>query len=482
MARSGYIDPLDMEFDDCFPVLAGMRKSAPIKVRRLAAAQKRYRAFADRHMRPVALSVDAKSREDHDYLAWDFCRRAAEERMFSIIIPPMFGGQGGDVFELAIMLEELCAACTGLANIVGAHYLGYAAMAGGMDLDLLARISEEIVAGEKRGEPVMLSAAHTEPSAGSDVEDEEAMHTARVHCTAEKVDGGYKINGQKVFISDGHFATYHFVSAYTDLKDPVSTGIGAMVKTGDPGFSIVKHEHKMGQRACPASALVFEDCFVPDRYAILATEDGGYFERVLFVLGTSRIGVAAIGAGCARGAYEQAIRIAKTERYKGRFLIDEQWVRQILADMLANVMTARALYVSAAFCEEEVGMMRLMSNPVMTWYQRLTPDFVLGSKVFQGVARSKAMSGIMNKALSGVEVRLRQRGQAHSSVAKWLATDLAMQNANLAMEIAGAAGLEHSAGVEKFFRDAKLLQIYEGTNQINRKHLWDSIIARTTTM
>ena len=130
---------------------------------------------------------------------------------FPIVIPKMFGGQGGDLLELSIMLEELCATCTGFGNIVGAHYLGYAGLASGMNLRLLGHISEDIVAGEKRGEPVIMSAAHTEPQAGSDVEDEEHMPSARVGMTAEKVDGGYVLNGQKVFISDGHFATWHMV-------------------------------------------------------------------------------------------------------------------------------------------------------------------------------------------------------------------------------------------------------------------------------
>ncbi len=483
MVNTGYVDPMDLDFEDCYPSLAALSGGSPFRVAKWKEAQRRYRAFADRHMRPIALEIDAKSREDHDYLAWDFCRAAADERLFSTIVPPMFGGQGGDVLDLAIMLEEFCAACTGLANIIGAHYLGFAGLAAGMNLEVIGRVSDDIIAGEKRGEPIIMSAAHTEPSAGSDVEDEHAMHTARVTCSAKKVDGGWLINGQKVFISNGHFATWHFLSAYEDTKDPLGTGVGAIAHSNDPGFSLAKHEHKMGQRATPASVLVFEDCFVPDDRAMTMDNlEAGFFERVLFVLGTSRIGVGAICTGCARGAYETAIKVAKTEKFKGRFLIDEQWVQQMLADMLANVMIGRALYINAAFCEERGGMMSLISNPVLDWWQKLSPNFMLRSTAIQKTARSGVMSKIMNKALSATDLRSRQRGQGHSSTAKWIAADLAMQNANLALEITGAAGLEQASGVEKYFRDAKLLQIYEGTNQINRKHLWDSMIARNTTM
>jgi alkylation response protein AidB-like acyl-CoA dehydrogenase len=88
----------------------------------------------------------------------------------------------------------------------------------------------------------------------------------------------------------------------------------------------------------------------------------------------------------------------------------------------------------------------------------------------------------MNKRIDAIPIRRRQRVQAYSSAAKMKATDLAMTNANLGLEIAGAAGLEQSSGMEKIFRDAKLLQIYEGTNQMNRKHIFDSIIARNTTL
>lgn len=477
---TAYLDPRDMDFADCYPILWGMRRTHPLRVRRWEAAQQRYRSFADRFIRPLALQVDARAGMDPDYLCWDFCRRAAEERLFSVMVPPMFGGQGGDLMEMVIMFEELCAACTGLANVVAAHYLGYSGLAAGLNLDLLGRISDEIVAGEKRGEPVMMSAAHTEPTAGSDVEDEEMMPMARVATTAKKTDGGWLINGQKIFISDGHFATYHMVTAYRDKKDPLFSGLGVIVKTGQQGFELLKHERKMGQRACPASTLVFEDCFVPDNMVIAA--ERRFFERILFVLGASRIGVAAIAAGCARGAFEQAVKIAQAHRRRGRYLVDEQWVQQILADMAANVMIGRALALSAAFSEADNGMMTLLGNPLLGLLQNIIPSAVLLSSPYQKVIRSRLMSRIMNASLEKIEIRRRQRNQAHSSAAKWVAADLAMQNADLALEIAGAAGLVQESGVEKFFRDAKLLQIYEGTNQINRKHLWDSLIARSTTM
>lgn len=477
---SDYTDPPSMDFADCYPSLAALKSRMPLKIGRLEKAQARYRSFADRNIRPIAVEVDRKSKEDHDALNWDFARLAAKERMFSIIIPKLLGGQGGDIIELSIMLEELCAACTGLGNLVGTHYLGFAGIAAGMNLDVIGEISDEIIDGEKRGEAIIASAAHTEPQAGSDVEDEEHMPTARVGTTVKKVDGGYLLNGQKVFISDGHYATWHMVSAYEDKADPLNSTLLLVTKTGMEGFNIVSHERKMGQRATPASTLIFEDCFVPDRYVVTIKKEP--FARVLFVLGASRVGVGAIGTGCARNAYEKAVEIAKTEKMNGKYLIDEQWVQQILADMLSNVMISRAMYLSAAWCEQKDGMMGLILNPVLTWLQTFTPQFVFRFSPYRKLIRSGIMSKIMNLALQRINLKRRQRGQAHSSMAKFIAGDMAMRNANLALDIAGAAGLAQSAGIEKVFRDAKLVQIYEGTNQINRKHVWDSLIARKTTM
>ena len=478
--KSGEIDPRGMDFEDAFPAIACVEGRWPGRTGRLEKARARYRAFADRHVRPIALEVDREGGRDPEYLNREFTRRAAEQGMFSIVIPKLFGGQGGGLMEMAIMIEELCAACTGLGNVVGAHYLGYSGVAAGMNLRLLGAVSEDIVAGEKRGEAVILSAAHTEPQAGSDVEDEEHMPGARVGTTARRTSGGYVLNGQKIFISDGHLATWHMVTAWRDRKDPLRSGLLAVVRTGQQGFQIVSHERKMGQRACPASFLVLEECFVSDEHVV--TDRMVFFERVLFVLGASRVGVAAIGTGCARGAYEAALEIARTERRSGRCLIDEQWVRQILAEMLANVMVARSMYVTAGLCEARHGMMSVMSHPFIAGLQAVVPPSVFRMAPVQACIRSETMSRILNTALTRIDIRRRQRAQAHSSAAKFVATDLAMQNANLAMEIAGAAGLAQHSGIEKIFRDAKLLQIYEGTNQINRKHLWDSMIARTTTL
>ena len=470
---------LDLDFADTYPMLAALRSKMPFMVSRYEKAWKRSKVFADKHMRPIASEVDRRIQEDHSYLPMDFCRVAAREKMFSLVIPKVIGGQGGDLLELCIIFEELCAACPGLGNIIGAHYLGLSALFAGLKMSVTVPICEEIVEGEKRGEPVMLSAAITEPGAGSDVEDEHAVKTARICTFAEKVNGGYKINGQKIFISNGHLAKYHAVVLWRDRNNLFESGAGFIIPTGTKGFDIVKAEIKMGQLACPASVLVFEDCFIPEDKSIMPMDmKGTTFSRVGFVLGASRAGVGAIGTGIARGAFERALEFAATHTWRGERIIDQQWAQMILVDMLRNVWIGRAFYVESAMTDQIDGLMSVLKSPLLRFAQ-LYPAKIRNMKFFKKIVSSSLSTWFMNRGLEKIARRRRQRVQAYSSAAKYTGTDLAMENANLAIELAGAAGCS-DPGIEKTFRDAKLVQIYEGTNQINRIHVWDNIIQRNT--
>lgn len=472
---------VDYGFDDAFPLLAVLRGSMPFRVRRWEKAWNRARDFTRKYVRPAALEIDRNMQSGHDYeIVSEFCRQAAREKMLSLVIPKVLGGQGGDLIEMCIILEELCAACPGLGNIIGAHYLGMSALFGGLNMAMAADICEEIIEGEKRGEPILLSAAITEPGAGSDVEDEHFIGTAKICTFAEKIEGGYKINGQKIFISNGQIAKYHAVILWQDRNKPYESGIAFIIPTGANGFNIVKSEIKMGQLACPASVLVFEDCFVPDKNTIIPLSlKGGSFSRVNFVLGASRAGVAAIGTGIARGAFERAFEFAKNNSWRGQKLIDQQWAQFILVDMLKNIMVGRALYIESAFNDQKHGLMSSLEDPLIFLTELFVPKIIRETAFMKKILRSELITKYMNWRLESIALEYRQRVQAYSSAAKYAATDIAMENANLAIEISGAAGCADH-GIEKTFRDAKLVQIYEGTNQINRMHIWDNFIARNT--
>ena len=168
---------------------------------------------------------------------------------------------------------------------------------------------------------------------------------------------------------------------------------------------------------------------------------------------------------CSR-RFEKAVEVAKTERINGKFLIDEQWVQQTLAEMLSNVMIGRSMYVSAGMCEQRNGMMSLMTHPLLTGLQAVAPQFVFLLPPFKKIIRSKIMTGIMNTALNRIEMtKRRQRAQAHSSAAKYVATDIAMKNANMAMDIAGTAGLGQSSGIEKIFRRCQVASKFMKRNE-----------------
>jgi len=253
-------------------------------------------------------------------------------------------------------------------------------------------------------------------------------------------------------------------------------GIGAMVPAGTRGLSIGKTEIKMGQKGCPATEVILDDVFVPDKYVVIDGLLAG--KRLQAVLGSSRAGVAAIGTGVARGAFERALKWAQEGRQGGRPLVEHQSVQFILAEMLRNVHLGRFCYLTSALVDGKDGMLSLMqSGPAR--FSGMLPGWMLRTPLSRAITRSPLVTNYMNQQMLAIDTARRQRCQAHSSMAKWSATDIAMKNANLLMELAGEFGFGQEQGLEKIYRDAKLLQIYEGTNQLNMIHTWNNFIART---
>ena len=392
-----------------------------------------------------------------------------------------------DPIALYPFLEEIASVCVGLANVIGVHYLGVGTLCAAWNIPLMKRVLGDVCRGERRGEPCLLSLAITEPEAGTDVEETLLLDRARVGTIARRADGGYVLNGRKVFISNGHVSAWHMVIAYMDRKNPVETSVQAAVKTGTPGFSFGRHEDKMGQKACVASELVFEDCFVPDELICSSPEQFRGLSRtprqlaqlvIDFVVSSSRTGVGAFAAGAARGAYETALRYARGKTVGGEPLADRQWAQSILAGMYRNANTARALYMESACANALKGMYKLMYSRRLYYFMDLMPRwyFALFVSPFMGL---RLMTRLFRKVyFEDYTVQEAEASSGWASLVKFAASDLAMENANLALDLMGADGLRHDNGAEKFFRDARLLQIYEGTNQLNRINLFKNLIAR----
>ncbi|MFH1010627.1 MAG: acyl-CoA dehydrogenase family protein [bacterium] len=252
----------------------------------------------------------------------------------------------------------------------------------------------------------------TEPDAGSDA--------GAIRTRATRVGDEYIMNGNKIFITNGGVAHIYTVVAVTDPAKG-SRGVSAFIVQDDfPGFKLGKEEDKMGIRASATCEIIFEDCHVPA--ANLLGREGEGFAIAMKTLDKSRPGVAAQALGIAQGAFDLALDYARKRVQFGQPLVGHQAIQFMLADMATQIEAARALVYAAA---------RLVDS---------------GAK---NVAQASAMSKLM-------------------------ASDVAMKVTTDAVQIFGGYGYMRDYPIEKFMRDAKITQIYEGTNQIQRM-----VIART---
>jgi butyryl-CoA dehydrogenase len=248
--------------------------------------------------------------------------------------------------------------------------------------------------------------ALTEPNAGSDA--------GSIRTTAVRKGDNYVLNGTKQWITNGGEADIYTVFAVTD-RARGARGVSAfIVEKGTPGFSFGKKENKLGIRASATRELIFEDCEVPAENLI--GREGTGFIWAMKTFDVSRPGIAAQAVGLAQGALDEAVAYAKVREQFGRPIIANQGLSWMLAEMATKVETARAL----------------------TYAVVKTID--AGSKDYS----------------------------KFSAMCKMYASDAAMQVATDAVQVFGGYGYMKEYPVEKMMRDAKILQIYEGTNQIQR--------------
>ncbi len=248
----------------------------------------------------------------------------------------------------------------------------------------------------------------TEADAGSDA--------GSIRTTATRIEGGYLLNGTKQWITNGGEAEIYTIIAMTDRSKGPRGASAFIVEKGMPGFSFGKKEKKLGIRASATRELVFQDCFVPKENLI--AKEGMGFIITMRTFDRTRPGVGAQGVGVAQGALDEAVRYARERVQFEKKIISFQAIQHLLADMATLVEAARALVYSVAR------------------YIDQTKDPKDISKV--------------------------------SGMAKVFASDVAMKVTTDAVQIFGGYGYMRDYPVEKMMRDAKILQIYEGTNQIQR--------------
>ncbi|MBM9513887.1 acyl-CoA dehydrogenase family protein [Desulfobulbus marinus] len=246
----------------------------------------------------------------------------------------------------------------------------------------------------------------TEANAGSDA--------SGIQTTAVLDGDEWVLNGTKQWITNGGEAQIYTIIALTDPQKGARGASIFVVEDGDPGFSYGKKEDKMGIRSSSTRELILKDCRIPKERMV--GRKGTGFITVMKTLDISRPGIAALGVGLAQGALDEAVIYAKQRVQFGKPIVSFQAVQHILADMAIQLEAARALVYSAA--------RHIANNPKN-----------------------------MSKA---------------SSMCKVFATDMAMKVTTDAVQVLGGYGYMKEYPVEKMMRDAKILQIYEGTNQIQR--------------
>lgn len=257
----------------------------------------------------------------------------------------------------------------------------------------------------------------TEPSAGSDAS---AMLT-----TAEKKGDKYILNGMKHFVTGGGEADLYIIIAMTDKSKGARGASLFIVEKGTPGFEFGKKEDKLGIRASSTTELIFNDCAIPQEN--LLAKEGMGFIAAMKTFDMSRPGIGAQAVGIAQGALDCAVKYARERKQFGKSISTFQGIQWMLADMATQIEAARALVYASA------------------------REIDAGKK---DVGKDSAM-------------------------AKLFASDVAMKVTTDAVQIFGGYGYMKEYPVEKFMRDAKITQIYEGTNQIQRNIIGLALIRET---
>lgn len=425
----------------------------------------RAREFSDRYIRPRAVELDMRIGREPRYFDWELMREACKYRFFSMLIPTEFDGMGCYSLQMAAMAEELAAGCGGCATTIGVHSAGISCGLVSLDPYILEKYIRSTALAEIRREPMLWGGAVTEPAAGTDIWDEDFIKLGKIGTFAKKVSNGYILNGRKCFISNGSVAKYIAVAAALDPKNLLESWTAFLVPTDTPGFSVGRVERKMGQKASPTAELIFEDMFLPKEMMIGQEGRGARFITVY--LAGSRGPVGAIGTGIARRALECLVEWAKQKKTARGRLIDQQAIQLIMARMTKEIEEARTAYVMAGLACDEI-FFDIMTNPLVSGMLSCVPHSLYLNPKIINLSRSDFAKNFIWKMFSAAarEDRLAQVSSL-ATIAKIKGSGVGVNVSAEAARIMGPDAADPKWPVEKCWRDAKLTQIYEGTNQAN---------------
>jgi alkylation response protein AidB-like acyl-CoA dehydrogenase len=348
----------------------------------------------------------AAAADETEEFPWDVYKALVASDLHAVHVPEQYGGAGADALATVIVIEEVARACASSSLIPAVNKLGTVPLLLSASEELKARYLAPVASGE-----AMFSYALSEADAGSDAA---GMKTRAV------LDGDhYVLNGTKMWITNAGVSEYYTVMAVTAPGEG-TRGISAfVVEKSDEGVSFGPKEKKLGIKASPTRQVILENVRIPA--SRLIGEPGSGFKTALATLDHTRITIAAQALGIAQGALDFSIGYVKERRQFGKPISDFQGVQFMLADMAMKLEAARQLTYHAA-------------------------------------AKSElAMHGSPQKDLTFL-----------SSAAKCAASDAAMEITTDAVQLLGGYGYTREFPVERMMRDAKITQIYEGTNQIQR--------------
>lgn len=368
--------------------------------------RKTVREFAEAEIAPVAYDLDREAR-----FPWEIIEKMRPLNFFGLQIPRAYGGAEIDAISYAITIEELSRVSAALGLCVTVHNSvgAFPIVKFGTEAQK-KRFLPSLASGERIGAFCL-----TEANAGSDA--------GGVETYAQRENGGYVINGTKIFVTNGGVCGTALVFAVTHPEDPRRRAGVFVVEKDTPGFSVGEIEDLCGMRANPVSSLFFEDCRVPEMNLLGRSGDG--IKIGLSALDTGRIGIAAQALGIAQASFDASLRYAKERQQFGKPIAHFQTIQNYLADMATEIDAGRLLLYRACAWKD-------------------------AGKPF-GPEAAKA---------------------------KLYCSRLSTRVADLAVQIHGGYGYSKEYDVERYFRDAKVTEIYEGTSEVQRMVIARSVLSQ----
>ncbi len=381
------------------------------------------RQFMENEVRPGVRQRDREGRFPAQEIA-----KLAQLGCCGMLVPEEWGGPGLDTVSYVLMLEEVARVDAALATSLGVTnsavqvpLLGFGSEA------QKKKYLRRLATGEILGAFCL-----TEPQAGSDA--------AGIQTRAVRDGSTYRLNGTKTWVSNGSVAGVFIVFAKTDPdaggvdRSAVASNIDRfavaskktitafLVEPGFKGFRVGRHEEKMGQHSSPSVEIVLNDCEVPAENRL--GEEGQGLKIALSALDGGRIGIGALAVGLAQGALEESVKYAKQRRAFGKTIGEFQAIQWMIADMQTEIEAARALVHYAAWLADR-----------------------------SAVAHGKDSGGRMGAA---------------ASKAKLYASEMVNRVVAKAVQIHGSVGYSRETNVERMYRDARVITIYEGTSEVQR--------------